>query len=250
MDWRPQAGIDRVGSLPAEEGVGVVVPHHPAVVSADDAGVERGDQPATRVLEVLGVIEQPVLSMGGLLLGDDRGGLVAHRCGSSPGGWMRSGPGSAVGAVTGIGAVTPLLPGARRGSGACRAPRPAGLARERGLHDRDGVGAITVRAWRMGWRPWHCPASAPRLRGWAGSGTPGGGTRWPRCWVGVGTRAGGARRGPRGAAAHRCHCGGRHPHRPRQTPRRAGARSRRRRDVRRHDSARRATHRPALVGGG
>ncbi len=56
----PQAGVGRRRAVLAEEVVGVVVPHHPAVRVVHDAGLERGDEAAARVVEVLGVGEGEV----------------------------------------------------------------------------------------------------------------------------------------------------------------------------------------------
>jgi len=58
----PQARVDGVGRVAAEEGVGAVVPHHLAAVIGDGA-LPCGDQAAGRVVEVRTVVEgeQPLV---------------------------------------------------------------------------------------------------------------------------------------------------------------------------------------------
>lgn len=84
----PQARVHGVGGIALKEGVRVVVPHDGAVIVGDSAGHPPGDQPAHRILEVLGVGEREALVQLCLLLGDERLrrlGRIGHSARFAPG---------------------------------------------------------------------------------------------------------------------------------------------------------------------
>ena len=54
----PQAGIDRVGGVTVQEGVGVVVPDDASVGIPDDSGLKGRDKPPVGVREILPVVER------------------------------------------------------------------------------------------------------------------------------------------------------------------------------------------------